>query len=149
MTAVAPSLRFAGKIALVTGAASGIGRAVAGRLARDGATVIAADRDAAGAAATVEAIRAEGGDGRSHDLDVTSDASWGALLRDVAADSPHLDIVVHAAGVARSGSVMEGSLEEWYETMRVNADGTMLAVRHALLAMRPAGRGSIVTLGSL
>jgi NADP-dependent 3-hydroxy acid dehydrogenase YdfG len=44
---------------------------------------------------------------------------------------------------------MEGSLEEWHETMRVKVDGTMLAVRHAMLAMRPAGRGSIVTLGSL
>jgi NAD(P)-dependent dehydrogenase (short-subunit alcohol dehydrogenase family) len=149
MTAVAPSLRFAGKIALVTGAASGIGRAVAARLGRDGATVIVADRDVAGAAATVEAIRVSGGNGESHDLDVTSDESWRALMREVAADAQRLDIVVHAAGVARSGSVMEGALEEWYETMRVNADGTMLAVRHSLLAMRPAGRGSIVTLGSL
>ena len=149
MTAVAPLLRFAGKIALVTGAASGIGRAVAVRLGREGATVIAADRDAAGAAATAAAIRAEGGDGKSHELDVTSDDAWRALVGDVVADALRLDIVVHAAGVARSGSVMEGALEEWHETMRVNADGTMLAVRHALLAMQPAGRGSIVTLGSL
>ena len=149
MTAAAGSGRFAGKIAMVTGAASGIGRAVALRLGRDGATVIAADRDTAGVIATAEAIRAEGGNGKSHDLDVTSDDAWRALMREVAADSPHLDIVVHAAGVARSGSVMEGALEEWYETMRVNADGTMLAVRHSLLAMRPAGRGSIITLGSL
>jgi len=142
MTALALSGRFTAKIALVTGAASGIGRAVALRLSRDGATVIAADRDAAGVIATAEAIRAAGGDGKSHDLDVTSDASWGSLMQTVATDFNRLDIVVHAAGVASSGSVMEGGLDQWRETMAINADGTFLAVR-------PAGRGSIVTLGSL
>jgi NAD(P)-dependent dehydrogenase (short-subunit alcohol dehydrogenase family) len=101
MTAAAGSGRFTSKIALVTGAASGIGRAVALRLGRDGATVIVADRDVAGAAATAEAIRAAGGNGKSHELDVTSDDSWRALMREVAADAQRLDIVVHAAGVAR------------------------------------------------
>jgi NAD(P)-dependent dehydrogenase (short-subunit alcohol dehydrogenase family) len=149
MTADSQSGRFTGRVALVTGAASGIGRAVAMRLSRDGATVIAADRDPAGMIATAEAIRAAGGDGKSHDLDVTSDASWGALKRDVISDAQRLDIAVHAAAVASSGSVMEGSLHQWRETMAINADGTFLTVRHSLLAMRPAGRGSIVTLGSL
>jgi NAD(P)-dependent dehydrogenase (short-subunit alcohol dehydrogenase family) len=145
----AHSTRFEGRVAIVTGAASGIGRAVAGRLARDGAAVIIADRDTTGAEATAEAILAAGGQAASHLLDVTSDDSWTTLIREVAHSRKRLDIVVHAAGVARSGSVMEGSLAEWRETMAVNADGTLLAVRHALLAMRPAGRGSIVTMGSL
>ena len=149
MTNDASSARFEGRVAIVTGAASGIGRAVAERLARDTATVIIADRDTAGAEAAAEAIRAAGSQVACHVLDVTSDDSWTTLMREVARLWKRLDIVVHAAGVARSGSVMEGSLADWRETMTVNADGTLLAVRHALLAMRPAGRGSIVTMGSL
>jgi len=128
--------RVAGKIALVTGAASGIGRASAVLLAREGASVCCADIDAEGAARAAAEINAAGSAAASCALDVTSEASWEAALRHVAERHARLDVLVNSAGIAVAGAVPELALDDWRRVMAVNLDGIFLGTKHAIRAMR-------------
>lgn len=141
--------RLAGRVALVTGAASGIGRAASLRLSREGAIVVATDVDDGGAEAVAGEIRAAGGVATALALDVSRETDWTAAVGRIASDRGRLDVTVHAAGIARSGSVLTASIEAFREAMTVNAEGALLAIRHSASVMRGAGRGSIVVLGSL
>lgn len=131
-------MRFAGRRALVTGAASGIGRAVAELLAREGAALILVDRDAARLDALPlpsEPVRATG--------DVRDEAFWDALAPQLAG----LDHAVVNAGIAGAGSIAELGLDAWRNILSVNLDGAFLTLRAAMRAM--AGRGgSIVATAS-
>src|SRR5690348_16251971 len=100
--------RVKGKVALVVGAASGIGRATAIMLAKNGAIVWCADRNADGAAATAAAIG-----GKSASLDVTREADWEAVIAAVVKEKGRLDILVNSAGINHAGPVPEMSLEDW------------------------------------
>ncbi|MDO7880709.1 SDR family NAD(P)-dependent oxidoreductase [Salinibacterium soli] len=140
--------RLLGKTALVTGAATGIGRVVADRFAREGARVVYADRDAAGAAA---AAAAAGQSSRAVTMDVSAEASVAAAFADLAADGWTPDVVVANAGVQLFGQdaeVADLDLDVWRRTIDVNLTGAFLTVKHAVRGMLALGGGSIILTGS-
>jgi NAD(P)-dependent dehydrogenase (short-subunit alcohol dehydrogenase family) len=139
---------LSGRLALVTGAAGGIGRASARALAAAGATVLVLDRNEAGAAETVDLIRGEGGEALARALDVTIEAEWTALGDWIAAQWNRVDVLVNSAGVARFDRVEEGMGATYREAFAVNVDGSLFGMAMALRFMRPAGRGAIVNISS-
>jgi NAD(P)-dependent dehydrogenase (short-subunit alcohol dehydrogenase family) len=141
--------RVAGKVALVAGAGSGIGRATALLLAGHGASLLCTDLDAAAAEATAAAITAAGGTASSCPLDVTSEAAWCEATEQVLRTWGRLDILVNSAGISFARPVEEMTLEEWRRVLAVNLDGAFLGTKHAVRAMRkhPEG-GSIVNVSS-
>ncbi|HKG85047.1 MAG TPA: SDR family NAD(P)-dependent oxidoreductase, partial [Beijerinckiaceae bacterium] len=118
--------RLDGKVALVSGGASGIGLASARRLAAEGAEVVLADLNRDGA----ERAAAEIQGASAALLDVTSDADWQRVADAVAARQGRVDILVNSAGVVAFGSIEDVSLQDWRRTMAVNLDGTFLGCRH-------------------
>jgi NAD(P)-dependent dehydrogenase (short-subunit alcohol dehydrogenase family) len=139
----------AGKSALVTGAASGIGRATAVALARDGARVLVADRDGAGAEAVVKAIAQAGGEARATQTDVAREADVAAMVKTALDAFGRLDCAVNAAGIlATPGLIQDLALADWERTLAVNLTGVFLCLQHELRAMRAQGAGSIVNVSS-
>jgi NAD(P)-dependent dehydrogenase (short-subunit alcohol dehydrogenase family) len=140
------SITLEGKTALVTGAASGIGRAVATRFVAEGATVYFADLNHEGAAA---AAAEAGPNGRPLLLDVSDEKSVEVAFAQIAADGP-LDVVVANAGVQLFGQdarVGDLDLAVWEKTMQVNLRGAFLTLKHAVRALSGRG-GSIICTGS-
>jgi 3-hydroxybutyrate dehydrogenase len=115
--------RLTGKTALITGAASGIGKATAERLAAEGARVALADLNAQGADAAADAIRKAGGEAISVRLDVTSEADWQTVMARVQAEWGRLDILVHCAGIAFAKPITDLDLTDWRRVMTTNLDG--------------------------
>lgn len=140
--------RVAGKVALVTGAASGIGRASAMALAEEGASVMCSDLDPKGARETAAAILAAGRTASFCKLDVTSEASWRAVMEKVEETFGWLDVLVSSAGIPFGKPVTEMTLAEWRRVMAVNLEGVFLGTRHAVIAMRRRGGGSIIHVSS-
>lgn len=128
--------RLRGKVALVTGGASGIGAACAARLRTEGATVVVGDL----------ACDTEQGDGLL--LDVADEASVAAAVAEILNRHGHLDCLVHSAGVARSMPFLETSLAEFDRILSVNLRGSFIVGQAAALAMLGSG-GSIVNIGSV
>jgi 3(or 17)beta-hydroxysteroid dehydrogenase len=136
--------RLAGKIALVTGAASGIGLATAKRFASHGATVVLADVNCAAA----EAEAAVSPSMHAVQLDVTDDANWTAVVDGIVRRFGRIDAVVNNAGVGSMHDIETCSNDEWHRTMAVNVDGVFFGCRHAVRAMKAHG-GSIVNISSV
>jgi NAD(P)-dependent dehydrogenase (short-subunit alcohol dehydrogenase family) len=142
--------RVAGKVALVTGAASGIGRAAAVTLAAEGAAVGCADLNANGAEETAAMIAAAGGSAWPCRLDVTSESAWGEAIGQVLQTRGRLDIAVNCAGISFACPVADMSLDDWRRVMAVNLEGAFLGTAHAIRAMRQGSRrGSIVNVASV
>jgi NAD(P)-dependent dehydrogenase (short-subunit alcohol dehydrogenase family) len=141
--------RLDGKVALVTGAASGIGRACATALASEGAVVIAADLDGAGLAETCETIVATGGRTEALILDVTSESAWAASIDRIARDHGALHILVNNAGLCISARLADTSLDVWRRQNAVNLDGVFLGVRTSLPLIERSGGGSIINISSV
>jgi NAD(P)-dependent dehydrogenase (short-subunit alcohol dehydrogenase family) len=142
--------RVAGKVALVTGGASGIGRGCAEVLAAEGAAVVVTDVQDARGADAVAAIEAAGGRAAYLHHDVTDEAAWAEVIAQVKARHGRLDILVNNAGIAISGSVVEMSLADWRRQTAVNLDGVFLGVKHSIPLMRASGDGgSIVNMSSV
>ena len=137
--------RLAGKAAFVTGAASGLGQAIAMRFAEEGGRVALADRDTEGGERVAAAIGAAALFLR---LDVTQEAQWQAQLGHAAAAFGRLDILVNNAGIGPLGSIEKTTLEEWRGVHAVNLDGVFLGCKHGIPHLRAAGGGSIVNLSS-
>ncbi len=112
-----------GRNAIVTGAGSGLGRAIALRLASDGWQIAVADVDQAGAEATLDMVVAAGGQGRVESLDVTQIDQWVALRERLESDWSRLDLLVNNAGVGGSGEVGSFSLDDWHWLLDVNLYG--------------------------
>ena len=142
-------MRLDGKVAIVTGAASGMGAATARRFAREGAKVVVADLLEDEGRAVAQQIVTANGAGEFMKLDVASEANWKAVVDATVAKFGRLDILVNNAGI--SGSAVEDVLDTkmWDRLMEVNGRGTFLGLKFAVPAMKAAGGGSIVNLSSI
>jgi NAD(P)-dependent dehydrogenase (short-subunit alcohol dehydrogenase family) len=136
-----------GKVALVTGAGDGIGRACAIALAANGAFVIATDIDSASAAKTAEMIGSD--KARADKLDVTIEDEWQRIFADIAAQEGAIDIMVNNAGIAVGVPFVEMSLADWQRQNAVNLDGVFLGSKYAVLSMAAKGTGSIINVSSV
>ncbi len=145
--------RVANKVALITGAASGLGAASARLLAREGARVVLSDLDEAGAQRVQGEIEAAGGTAIARRHDVTDEAAWAALMADILDRYRRLDVLVNCAGIGAGPTLLpsEQRLEDWHAIMRVNLDGVFLGIKHALAAMTKSDpvRGSIINISSV
>ena len=141
--------QVSGKVALVTGGASGIGRATALTLAREGASLMVTDLNQAGADAVAAEITAAGGEARAMQQDTTDESRWQAVISATQAAFGKLDVLVNNAGIAIAGPIETFSLADWRKQQGVNVDGVFLGVKHAFPAMRAAGGGSIINLSSI
>ena len=140
-------MRFEGRTAIVTGAARGIGEAIARRLAEEGGRVLIADIDEAAARGTAGAI---GDQALPHRLDVTDADSWAATVRRALDEWGRLDILVNNAGIAgRSAPTWELAVEEWQQVVAVDLTGVFLGCRAVLPTMLEAGSGRIVNVASI
>jgi len=142
----------AGKIALVTGAANGIGRAIAERLAEEGATLVLVDIDTDGLAETERSIKAgRAGSNQPPTVvvaDVTEEAPVKALFRQVIDSHGRLDILVNDVGGGTSGRIWEATLEDWDHIIKLNLRSAFLCTREAAAHMRGRRSGCIVNLSS-
>lgn len=141
--------RVSAKVALVTGAALGIGKATALLLAREGAKVVVADMKEQEGHAVVAEIEAAGGEALFVSLNVTVEEDWSKAMAAIKARFGRLDIAVNNAGIAYTGTVESTSLADWRRVQAVNLDGVFLGTRYAVEAMKPQGGGSIVNLSSI
>jgi NAD(P)-dependent dehydrogenase (short-subunit alcohol dehydrogenase family) len=142
--------QVAGKVALVTGGASGIGAAVAELLAREGASVAVTDIDELGGPEIVAGIRKAGGEAIFLPHDVTSEARWIEVVAEVEKRYGQLNILVSNAGIGIAvPSITDMTLEDWRRQSAINLDGVFLSVKHSLPLMRKTGGGSIILMSSL
>lgn len=142
------TLAASGRRAIVTGAASGIGRATAELLGAEGAAILVADVDAEGAERVAAGIRAAGGRAIALRTDVTVPADCAAAVDRALAEFAGLEILVNAAGIIRRADVVETSEEDWDRVIAVNLTSVFLMSRRAIPALARAGGGSIVNVGS-
>jgi 3(or 17)beta-hydroxysteroid dehydrogenase len=139
--------RVEGKVALVTGAASGLGKAMVQMLAREGARVAVTDRNEPGAKDVAGSI---GEAARAWKLDVTQESDWQRVVDEVLTTFGRLDVVVNNAGIGVAKDVETISLEEWRLVHAVNLDGVFLGCKHAIRGMRQCGaKGSIINISSV
>jgi NAD(P)-dependent dehydrogenase (short-subunit alcohol dehydrogenase family) len=145
-------MRLSGKIALITGAAQGLGAEIARRFRAEGAFVYLCDVNEAEGAATASALATEGppsGGAAFLKLDVTSEASWMAAYGEVKRRSGRLDVLVNNAGINIRKGIEEMSVESLDAMLAVNVKGPFLGIKHALPVMREAGGGTILNMSSV
>ncbi len=141
--------RIEGRVALVTGAASGIGKGCALKLAKEGAIVVLTDVQQDKGLAVAAEIAAAGGKAAFRVQDVTSETAWADVIAWIARDFGRLDILVNNAGIAVGGLVTDLTLDEWRKQQAVNVDSVFLGTKCALPLMRKGGGGSIINISSV
>jgi NAD(P)-dependent dehydrogenase (short-subunit alcohol dehydrogenase family) len=142
-------MKLVGKVAIVTGAASGIGRASAIAFAREGAAVVVADKNAAAAEETAALIRSEGFSAISIVADVARESSVEAMVAQTAAQFGAIHILFNNAGIVMVKPLETMSEEEWDRVMGINVKGAFLATKHVVPHIRRAGGGAILNTGSI
>ncbi|MFN3649974.1 MAG: SDR family NAD(P)-dependent oxidoreductase [Armatimonadota bacterium] len=142
-------MRLSNKVAIITGAGAGIGRASSLLFAQEGATVVCSDLDPATTEETVRLVREVGGESCFIRADAASSSDVERLVADTVERYGRLDVFYANAGIVPGGTVLDCSEEEWDRAMTVNAKSVFLACRHAIPAMRQGGGGSIVCTASV
>jgi NAD(P)-dependent dehydrogenase (short-subunit alcohol dehydrogenase family) len=141
--------RFDGRVALVTGGASGIGRATALRFAEEGAAVVVADvQDDAGRAVVAE-IEGAGGRASYRHLDVTDEQGWAETVAATLEAHGRLDVLVNNAGIGDTEPIEVTSLDTWNKVVAVTQTSVFLGTRAAAEALKASGHGSIVNISSM
>src|SRR5580658_5349965 len=141
--------KLSGRVAVITGAGSGIGRAAADLFAREGAEVALVDLNAEAAKDATEQITAAGGRALAVGADVADAAQVDLAFGQISGEFGRVDVLYNNAGVNSAGSVVDASDEDWDRCFAVNAKGTFLCSRAAGRLMVAAGRGSIINQGSV
>jgi len=142
--------RVSGKVVFITGAASGMGRAHALRLAGEGASLAITDRNEEGLAETLAAVQATGAQAAAWPHDVTDEAAWERVVDAACGRFGRIDVLVNNAGIAHSTtSVLDLSTDEWDRVMAINARGVFLGLRTVGRTMRDQGGGSIINISSV
>ncbi len=141
-------MRLEGKVALVTGAASGIGEEISRFFACEGAKVAVADISDEQGEGVVSEITQANGDAFFIRLDVTQEEQWKRAIALVEERYGKLNVLVNNAGISVRKLIENAELEDWHRIMEVNATGTFLGTKHAIPAMRRAGGGSIINMAS-
>ena len=142
-------MRVAGKVALVSGAARGIGAATARLLAQEGAAVVLGDVLETEGQQTAAGIVAAGGRATFMPLDVISAASWQQVIDAAVAAYGQLDVLVNNAGISGRAAVGETDVETWERVMEINGKGVFLGTKLAIPELRKAGGGSIINISSI
>jgi NAD(P)-dependent dehydrogenase (short-subunit alcohol dehydrogenase family) len=141
--------QHAGRVAVVTGAASGIGLQVARDLARQGATVCIVDRNRGAAEEAAQALSADGHRAAVFVVDLADLGAVQAMLRELDAQFPAVDVLVNNAGIVSTQPALEVPLPQWQATLAVNLTAPMLLSQHVLPGMRAKGWGRIVNVSSI
>jgi len=140
---------FAGKVALITGAGSGIGEAIASALADRRATVVIADINGEAAERAAYELLAKGADAESAVVDVSNESSVQTLVNRVYSDHGHLDLMINNAGIHIGGVALSTSSEDWRRLMEINYWGVVHGIRAAATIMKQQSDGHIVNISSL
>ena len=140
--------RVLDKVAIVTGAASGLGKAIAVLMAKEGAKIIATDINEETGKAVAEEIIKAGGECLFVKQDVTSESGWIELVDMTMERFGRLDVLVNCAGVFLGASIAETTLEKWRWVMSINLDGVFLGTKYSAEAMKKSGGGSIINMSS-
>lgn len=141
--------RVDGKVALITGGASGIGRGCAELLASEGAKVFVTDVQDGLGKEVVSGIVGKGGAATYARQDVTDEAVWAAIVALVVETYGRLDVLVNNAGIGMGGPITEFTLEQWRLQQSINVEGVFLGLKHSIPAMRKGGGGSIINMSSI
>lgn len=141
--------QVSGKVAIVTGGASGIGEACAETLAREGASVLITDIDDTLGKGVVERIAKSGGKAHYLRHDVRDEAAWPGIVAEAEKRYGRLDIMVANAGIGIMSPIATMTLADWQRQQAINLDGVFLSIKHSIPAMKRAGGGSIVLMSSV
>jgi NAD(P)-dependent dehydrogenase (short-subunit alcohol dehydrogenase family) len=141
--------RLEDKVALVTGGAAGIGRAIAETFAREGAHVVIADRDGVAAREVAETITRSNGSAGAQATDITSTDAVKALMASIGEGFGRLDVLVNNAGVGERADFRHLSDEAWDKVWQVNLDGTVRCAREAFPLLKASGNASVINLSSV
>lgn len=137
-------MKLANKVAVITGAASGMGKQTAQLFAKEGATVIVADLNQEAGQALVDSLKSKNEKAIYSHLDVTDEDSWNKLVQ----AHPQIDILVNNAGIDTHSTIENETIDDWDKTIAVNLTGPMLGIRAVLPIMKKQHSGSIINIGS-
>ncbi|RUS43957.1 SDR family NAD(P)-dependent oxidoreductase [Cohnella sp. AR92] len=142
-------MRLQGKVAIITGAANGMGAAEAKIFAQEGAKVVATDLNEAKLNELVEEIKASGGEAIAVKQNVTSEEEWKALVRKTVELYGKVDVLVNNAGIASVKTMDNMEMSEWNAVMDVNLNGCVLGMKYCIPEMKKAGGGSVINISSI
>lgn len=141
--------RLAGKVAIITGAAKGMGKAEAELFAREGAKVVVADILEDEAKQVADKINKDGYEAMAVKLDVSKSEEWKSVVERVVEKWGKVDVLVNNAGILSMNGIEDATEEEWDRVMDINAKSQFLGIKYVLPAMKKAGKGSIINISSI